>query len=298
MSGVSTDNSNGSGIGYTSVNLVRTTSGVTYHYTGSGWQTRNAFIGSPTAPSWSLSDLPTGTDLIAGAYSLVATTYDRDGNQSASATVNFTVVANHAPAAAAQTVQVPASTPTACTLAATDADADPIVGYAVASQPAHGTLSGTAPNLTYTPNAGYSGSDSFTFTATDWQGAGSPATVTLNVLPPPVAVADTFWGSENTALFQPAPGVLGNDNGNGLALTASQVTGPAHGTLTLNTNGSFLYTPNAGWFGTDTFTYRATDSNGIGGLNCYHHRQRPTRGDSTNPEHSQHSTLPLVLAGT
>ena len=48
-------------------------------------------------------------------------------------------------------------------------------------------------------------------------------------------------------------------NPNGLPLTAQLVTGPANGTLTLNADGSFSYTPNAGFWGTDSFTYTATD---------------------------------------
>ena len=52
---------------------------------------------------------------------------------------------------------------------------------AVATQPAHGTLTGTPPNLTYTPAAGYQGMDRFTFTATDSLTTSSPATVNLVV---------------------------------------------------------------------------------------------------------------------
>src|SRR5262249_30148638 len=57
-----------------------------------------------------------------------------------------------------------------------------------------------------------------------------------------------------------APGVLGNDaDVEGSALTALLVSGPAHGTLTLNGNGSFTYTPNADYNGPDSFTYKAND---------------------------------------
>src|SRR5262249_55247264 len=57
-----------------------------------------------------------------------------------------------------------------------------------------------------------------------------------------------------------APGVLGNDSDvDGDALRAALVSGPAHGALTLNADGSFTYTPAAGFRGTDSFTYRASD---------------------------------------
>ena len=55
-------------------------------------------------------------------------------------------------------------------------------------------------------------------------------------------------------------GVLSNDVGSGL--TATQLTGPAHGVLVLNSDGSFTYTPTNGYHGSDLFTYTATDSHG------------------------------------
>ncbi len=65
---------------------------------------------------------------------------------------------------------------------------------------------------------------------------------------------------EDTVLNAAAPGVLGNDfDVDGDTLTAVLVSGPANGSLTLNANGSFVYTPNANWHGTDSFTYRAFD---------------------------------------
>jgi hypothetical protein len=69
-------------------------------------------------------------------------------------------------------------TPKAITLLATDVDGDPLT-YQIAAQPAHGTLSGTPPNVTYTPAAGYSGSDSFTFKANDGRVDSNIATVSI-----------------------------------------------------------------------------------------------------------------------
>ena len=67
-------------------------------------------------------------------------------------------------------------------LTGSDADNDPLT-FAVASQPANGTLSGTAPNLTYTPNSGFTGSDSFAFVVNDSQDDSAPATVSITVNP-------------------------------------------------------------------------------------------------------------------
>jgi hypothetical protein len=77
---------------------------------------------------------------------------------------------------------------------------------------------------------------------------------------PPQAVNDSYMATAGSTLTVTAPGVLANDTDpDGDPLTAVLVSGPAHGTLTLNTNGSFSYTPNAGFLGTDSFTYQAND---------------------------------------
>jgi hypothetical protein len=79
---------------------------------------------------------------------------------------------------------------------------------------------------------------------------------------PPVAINDYYTTVENTALYVPAPGVLGNDTDpEGDSLTAVMVSTVSNGTLTLNANGSFIYTPNPQFNGTDSFTYKANDGN-------------------------------------
>jgi VCBS repeat-containing protein len=76
----------------------------------------------------------------------------------------------------------------------------------------------------------------------------------------PTAVNDTYQTNKNTPLSVPTPGVLGNDTDpEGNTLRAILVSSPAHGSLTLNSNGSFSYTPNTGFTGDDTFTYKAND---------------------------------------
>ncbi len=78
---------------------------------------------------------------------------------------------------------------------------------------------------------------------------------------PPVASDDSSYTTgEGQPLNVGAPGVLANDTDpEGATLTALKVTDPAHGTLTLNADGSFTYTPNAGFIGNDSFTYKAND---------------------------------------
>jgi len=74
---------------------------------------------------------------------------------------------------------------------------------------------------------------------------------------PPAAVNDAYTTPYQTALNVPAPGVLTNDSGISITVTAN--TNPAHGTVTVNADGSFVYTPAAGFSGPDTFTYTITD---------------------------------------
>jgi uncharacterized repeat protein (TIGR01451 family) len=79
--------------------------------------------------------------------------------------------------------------------------------------------------------------------------------------PPPVAADDTYDTPEDTWLTVSAPGVLSNDTDADLdPLTAIKVTDPAHGSLALNPDGSFTYKPEANWNGTDSFTYKANDT--------------------------------------
>ena len=77
---------------------------------------------------------------------------------------------------------------------------------------------------------------------------------------PPVAVNNAYATPEDTDLVVPAAGVLTNDtDANGDPLTAVKTADPANGTVTLNANGSFTYSPSTGFTGNDTFKYRASD---------------------------------------
>jgi hypothetical protein len=92
------------------------------------------------------------------------------------------VPTNHPPVANNQTASLLEGSSKAITLTASDLDGDSLT-YSVVSNPTNGTLGGTAPNLTYTPTAGYSGPDSFTFKANDGQLDSAVATVSINVIP-------------------------------------------------------------------------------------------------------------------
>src|SRR5207249_1428430 len=123
-----------------------------------------------------------------GTDSFTYTISDGRGGRS-TATVRLTVnPVNDPPVAKGQSVTTNPDTPVAITLVATDADGDTLT-YTVASPPANGSLSGTASNLTYTPNPGFSGTDSFSFTAKDSQSTSNLATISITVALAPIAIA-------------------------------------------------------------------------------------------------------------
>ncbi|MBS1767582.1 MAG: hypothetical protein JST05_09305 [Acidobacteria bacterium] len=119
------------------------------------------------------------------------------GGASANGTADVTPVL---PIANAQSANATSSVDTPLTLAGSDSFSDPIT-YSVVAAPAHGTLTGTAPNVVYTSGIGYSGADSFTFRVTDSYGNQSiPSTVTLNVLSPASVYVSTSGSDANDGL--------------------------------------------------------------------------------------------------
>ncbi|MEM6766514.1 MAG: Ig-like domain-containing protein, partial [Bacteroidota bacterium] len=121
-----------------------------------------------------------------GTYTLTAMPMDSDGDQGDVLSISFTVVdqvviGNTQPIANSQSVTTPENTAVNITLTGSDADNDPLT-YMVVGGPTKGQLSGTAPNLTYTPNQGAIGSDSFTFKVNDGQEDSDLATVSISIL--------------------------------------------------------------------------------------------------------------------
>ena len=169
---------------------------------------------------------------------------------------------NQLPVAQDQNVNTNEDTSIPILLTASDADGDSLE-YQVLLPPAHGSLEGSPPSLTYSPDADFSGTDSFTFSAFDGNAYSNEATVTLTIAPindPPLAVNDTYAVDQDQALTIPVPGVLANDADiEGDALTASLVVPPVHGSLNFNADGAFTYTPGIGFVGSDNFTYVAND---------------------------------------
>jgi VCBS repeat-containing protein len=190
--------------------------------------------------------------------------------QSTPATVTITVGPDAAPVAVndAYTVAEGATlTVNPPGLFANDTDADTPIGQwtaTVVTPPTHGTLNLTSGGgFVYVHDGSETTSDSFVYHVSDGIAFSNNATVTITVTPvndAPVANDDSYSTNEDTPLTVPAPGVLGNDtDADSGSITATLVANVQHGTLALNPNGGFTYTPAANYFGPDSFTYTATD---------------------------------------
>ncbi|HTF96068.1 MAG TPA: retention module-containing protein [Cellvibrio sp.] len=204
-----------------------------------------------------------------GSDSFTYTISDNNGGTS-TATVNVTVTpVNDVPVANDDSVTV--NEDDSVTIAVrsndTDADGNPLTVTAV-TQGANGSvvIDAITGNPIYTPNAGFNGSDSFTYTISDNNGGTATATVNVTVAPvndAPVAVVDTInviEGGTSSSLASGATSVLANDSDpENDTLSAILVTGPQHGSLTLNADGTFTYVHNGSETTADSFQYRAND---------------------------------------
>jgi RHS repeat-associated protein len=151
-------------------------------------------------------------------------------------------------------------------------DADPDHGDAIQARLDTGVSAGNLllrfdGSFTYTPAAGFAGLDSFTYVAVDRAGLRSaPVKVTIDVIPPgPLAVDDAYTTTKDNVLVVQPAGVLANDRDTHSTdvLTASLSRAAFRGTVDLNPDGSFVYTPDPGFVGTDTFRYVVTDLPGL-----------------------------------
>ncbi len=146
----------------------------------------------------------------------------------------------------------------------TDVEGDPLTVLTVGPA-GHGSVTVSGCLVTYQPAANYNGDDIFTYTVSDGL-LTDTAQISMTVAAvndPPVAVADSYTTPRDTILnVAPAAGVLTNDYDvdPGDTLSAVVVSGPTTGSLILNPDGSFVYTPALGFIGVDGFTYRALDS--------------------------------------
>ncbi|MCL1143620.1 Ig-like domain-containing protein [Shewanella gaetbuli] len=182
---------------------------------------------------------------------------DSTGLESNMATVSLSIMPiNDAPIANAASYTLNEDSRVQFTLTGSDIEGATLT-YTLVSQPANGVLTGTAPRLTYVPNPGFDGQDSFIFTVNDGEVDSDPVEVTFTVLntnDAPTAVSMNFVTDEDVSL--PLT-LIGNDD-DGDALTYSIEGQPLNGTLEGNAP-NLIYVPNADYNGSDRFSFRVND---------------------------------------
>lgn len=180
-------------------------------------------------------------------------------SEPATVTIAITAV-NHPPTVTDGALETSKNNPVSGQLQANDPDNDTLI-YTIVSNGSLGTASITNAQtgaFTYTPNSNTTGTDSFTFKATDDTLSSNNGTIFVVIAQnnqTPVAHTSSFSGTTDTVIS----GHLNGSDPDGDPLTYSLVDAPANGTLTLEPSGEFTYTPNQNTTGTDTFTFKVND---------------------------------------
>ncbi|RYD95296.1 MAG: tandem-95 repeat protein, partial [Sphingobacteriales bacterium] len=183
-----------------------------------------------------------------------------DGVVSDPITVTITIQ-NSAPVATSPAITTAEDTPVNGTITATDADGDPLT-FTTTTTPTNGTVVlKTDGTYTYTPAANFNGTDSFVVTVSD--GKGGTTTVTINVTVTavndiPVATSPGVTTTEDT----PVNGTITATDADGDPLTYTTTTPPTNGTVVVRPDGTYTYTPNANFNGTDNFVVNVSDGKG------------------------------------
>jgi hypothetical protein len=163
---------------------------------------------------------------------------------------------NRAPVAAALAASLLEDSVITLVLQGSDPDAAELT-FNVTESPAHGSLSGTPPRLTYRPHPDYNGSDSFAYTASDGQAASAPAKVSLTIRPvndPPTALSGSVTALDAGA----TPITLSGLDPDGDQVYFAITRLPAEG-IVLGAPPSLAYKARFGFSGEDHFTFVASD---------------------------------------
>jgi hypothetical protein len=173
---------------------------------------------------------------------------------------------NRPPVANPDTVSTPFGTAVTISVLGNDSDpdGDALIVTSVITAPANGSAANAGSSIVYTPNANFSGSDSFVYEISDGRGGVASAAVTVNVDAqvnlPPVAAPDTATTDAGVAV---TIAVLANDSDpDGGTVSVVGASSGSNGSTVLNLGGSVTYTPNAGFSGSDSFSYSIADGQG------------------------------------
>lgn len=255
------------------VELPRTQTNFTVTWTsadangGSGLVNVDVYVSDNNGP-WTLfvAQSDVGSADFAGepghSYRFYSLARDKAGNVEAppaTADAETRINGNFVPAVTDIAVSTKEDTAVPIVLQASDGDAGDVLKFTIVTAPQNGTLSGTAPNLTYTPAADFNGSDSFTFKVNDGKVDSNIATVSITI----TAVNDAPKASDgaiDATAGVPASGTVKATDVEKSPLKFALVSGPGKGSVQINPDtGAFTYTPNASSSGDDSFTFKAND---------------------------------------
>jgi hypothetical protein len=220
--------------------------------------THELLPGSPALDAGNNAIVTVATDQ--RGFARIADSDDPDGI--ATVDIGAYEAANNPPIATDDTAQTDESTAVIIAVLANDQDPDgDLLTVALVSDPPRGTANINADNtITYLPDPGFFGTDSFTYTIEDGHGGSDIATAIVTVQPvndPPVATDDTEQTDEGTAVII---AVLANDQDpDGDPLAVALVSDPPNGTANINADNTITYLPDPNFFGTDSFTYTVED---------------------------------------
>ncbi|MDB5340043.1 MAG: repeat-containing protein [Planctomycetaceae bacterium] len=212
-------------------------------------------------PNGSFTFTPTAGFTGAATFSYKANDGSLNSND-ATVTINVSASANTAPVVNAVTVSTTTSTAVSGTLTGTDANGDSLTFSEGSTTETHGTVFNN-PNgsFTFTPTAGVTGVATFSYKANDGTLNSSDATVTVNVLASANTVPAVINGTGTTGVNAALNGSLVSlaTDAEGDTLTFAAASQPANGTVNVNSNGTFTFTPDSGFVGTTSFTFTASD---------------------------------------
>ncbi len=240
---------------------------------GSAYSTTLSASGGSAPYAFSASNLPggltlnpstgiiSGTPSVPGAYSSTVTVTDSNG---AAGSITFSGTVSVAlPVASAVSATVAANS--SANSIALNLSGGSATNVAIASAAAHGSAVASGLSITYTPSAGYSGADSFTYTASNASGTSSPATVTLTISAPTLLVSPASLGAGTTG--SPYSAAVSASGGTA-PYTYSVTSGSLPTGMSLNAaTGAISGTPTTNQ--TANFTLTVTDANGASGTQAY-----------------------------
>ncbi|MBW2494055.1 MAG: cadherin-like domain-containing protein, partial [Deltaproteobacteria bacterium] len=225
------------------------------------------------------TDDPTKTQPGACGCGVPDTDTDGDGTPDCNET-------NQPPVADEQHLVVSGDVPRSITLTASDPDGDSLL-YSIVSWPSGGVLSGTPPDLLYTPDAGYLGDDSFVFEVDDQNGETAQATIYLTVLPnQPPRITSMPLTAASVDYDYRYPVIASDPEGD--PITHGLVAGPDG--MTIDLDGLIQWTPNAEQRGDHRVAIQVSD--GSGGSDTQSYWIRVSFGNSPSGNHS-----PVAHAG-